>query len=451
MKMKKSLLAILAMGSVAGVAHADVKVLGSDTGSVEIYGVLDAAVITQNHSPSISSNFPGSVDPTAAQKPATGAVTGMANGGVSPSRWGIKGNQAVGNGLSAFIMLESGFNIPTGQLNNGANAIAVGTTGLSAANDTSLNGQLFNRQANFGLAKDGFGSIAFGRNYSVLYDIVVPYDPVQAAQLFSPIGFSGTTGGGGGLTDDLRVDSSIKYKNKIGDVNVSAMYKFGGVSGNSSAQSGYGVQLGYEPGDFGVQFGYEGYKDGTSIGAATPIANTTTGAISNINGLTATAYDTTAYLFAGKYKITPEATIKAGYEHFTRKAASDALTGISAYGYSFSLAGTSGANTLNNYTGSDINYSVFWLGGDYNVTQDINVAVAYYDVKNDSYSKGLNGGALTAVKAQDQRYFSLLADYKLGKSTDSYFGLMNESPGGDNYATGYTNSTIYGIGLRQKF
>lgn len=449
MKVKKSLLAVLAMSSVAGLAHADVALLSSDKADIEFYGILDATIGTQNHSASASSNFNGSVNPTGTYTSATGAVTGMFNGGISPSRWGIKGSRDLGNDKKAFFVLESGFDIPTGQLMNGANSLAnqiSGTTGV----DTSMNGQLFGRQANFGLSDAQLGSIAFGRNYAVLYDIVVPYDPVQAAQLFSPIGFSGTTGGGGGLTEDMRVDNSIKYKNKVGDVNFTAMYKFGGVSGNSTAQTGYGLQLGYEPGNFGVQVGYEGYKDGLAIGTGSTVANTTTGAISNINGLTATVYDTQAYLIAAKYKFTPDATVKAGYQHFTRKAPSDQQTGVTAYGYSFTTLGTGGANTLYNYSGSDITFNIYWLGGDYNITPDLNVAVGIYDVKNDAYSKGLNGGPLSSILDSDQKFYSLLLDYKLGKDTDSYFGYMNQSPGGGALAAD-TSVNIYGIGLRLKF
>ena len=38
------------------------------------------------------------------------------------------------------------------------------------------------------------------------------------AGLYSPIGYSGTIGGGLGITENSRLDNSLRYDNKIGDV-----------------------------------------------------------------------------------------------------------------------------------------------------------------------------------------------------------------------------------------
>ena len=164
----------------------------------------------------------------------------------------------------------------------------------------------------------------------------------------------------------------------------------------------------------------------------------------------ATVYDTQAYLIAGKYKLTSDATIRAGYEHFTKKAPSDQQAMITAFGYSFTLAGTGGANTLANYSGSDIVYSVYWFGADYNVNSDFNIAVGIYDVKNDAYNNGANGGVLTAKGASDQKYYSILLDYNLSKYVDTYFGFMNQTPSGAALGAD-TSVNIYGLGLRLKF
>ncbi len=98
----------------------------------------------------------------------------------------------------------------------------------TVSSNSSLDGQLFNRQAFVGLSSTQYGSIAFGRNYNFIYDVVTNYDPVLQAQTFSALGSSNTIGGGGGISEDTRVDNSIKYKINVSGVNFGALYKFGG-------------------------------------------------------------------------------------------------------------------------------------------------------------------------------------------------------------------------------
>ena len=281
--------------------------------SIEIYGVLDIAAGTVQHSLSTDSQFPATVNPVSVTPTSIGnSVSGMFNGGISDSRWGLRGTEDLGGGMKAFFVLEQGFNAPTGSVNNGAGALAANSpTKATVSANTSLDGQMFNRQSNVGLSDATLGSIAFGRNYAPIYDIVVAYDPVQAAQLFSPLGFSGGYGGGGGVSEDLRVDNSVKYKNKVGAVNFGGFYKFGGVSGSTSAESGYGFNLGYEDGPFGIQAAYEQFTDGLKT------SNSTVAGQINV-----TNYNTDAYFIAAKYQF-GDATVRGGYESFKLKAPSD--------------------------------------------------------------------------------------------------------------------------------
>ncbi len=275
--------------------------------SIEIYGLIDVGVGTVQHSLSVDPNFPFGVNPVTPTKTSVGnSVSGMFNGAVSDSRWGIRGTEDLGDGLKAFFMLEQGFNAPSGSLNNGTASLASNSpTASSVSANTSLNGQFFNRQAIVGLSDATLGSISAGRNYGPIFDIVVGYDPVQAADLFSPLGFSGTYGGGGGVSEDTRIDNSLKYKNKIGDVNFGGFYKFGGVSGNSTAQSGYGFNIGYESGPFGIQAAYEQFTDALKTGNSTVAGD-----------INLTNYNTDAVFVAAKYQF-GDATIRGGYETYT--------------------------------------------------------------------------------------------------------------------------------------
>lgn len=424
--MNKKLLAALALTAVAGAAQAD----------VTLYGVIDLAVGNIQHSLSGSPTFPATVDPVDPLKPTvTGGVNGMFNGGLSPSRWGIKGTEDIGGGVKAVFTLESGIDANTGNVASAAAAIAANAPNPNqAAAPSSINGQLFNRQAWAGLSDAKLGQLIFGRIYAPEFDIVVAYDPVQAAQLFSPLGFSGSLGGGGGYTEDLRNDNTVRYSNQIGAVNVGGMYKFGNVSGNNSARQGWALNAGYEAGKFGVQAAYQSFNDVLHPG------NTTTSTPSTLAAgtIAVTEANTRNYMLAAKYKVTDAGTVKAGYEHITYSTASDMYTTatVGTY-YGFPIASVADI-------GASRNQDLYWVGGDYNVTPSINLAVAYYDlnVSQSADNKQHNG---------DQRYYSFLADYSFSKRTDVYFGVMQANFSGPQYAAYMGSNNITAIGMRHRF
>jgi len=404
--------------------------------SIELYGILDVAIGSVSSQLNVDPAFPATVNPVSATKSATvtTSVHGMFNGGIQDSRWGIRGSEDLGGGMKAIFVLESGINVNDGQLNNAAQGIvnSANTTLTNAAN-SSLNGQLFNRQAYVGLADDKLGKITFGRNYAPIYDIVVAYDPVQAAQLFSPLGFSGTYGGGGGVSEDTRVDNSLKYSNKFGDINFSAMYKFGGVAGNSSSQSGYGLNVGYESGPFGIQAAYEGFTDAMKGGGSKVAGD-----------VKVTVYDTSAYFIAAKYPF-GAATVKGGWERYTLSAASTSYTGATIGTY----YGLPADPASSSYAGADQPVNIYFIGGDYNFTPALNLAAGYYSVQLGSYPAL---GAVAGSVSGSIRAFSLLLDYHFSKRTDVYAGYMGLSYGDALYATGYnTSNNIAAVGIRTKF
>jgi predicted porin len=146
----------------------------------------------------------------------------------------------------AVFKLETFFNPQSGEIsdalkslvqNNGRTA-ATQTTNL----DSSIAGQIF-QQSFVGLSSATFGSLTFGRQNTLLADGIAKYDPQGASQAFSLIGLSGTTAGGGD-TEDRRVDSSLKYVEKIGPVHFGADYKFNNASGaaNTLVQADVGAE-----------------------------------------------------------------------------------------------------------------------------------------------------------------------------------------------------------------
>ena len=71
------------------------------------------------------------------------------SGNLYGSRWGLKGEEDLGGGLTAFFLLENGFNINDGTLGQ--------------------SGRLFGRRAYVGLRKDG-NEIQLGRMQTPIYD-----------------------------------------------------------------------------------------------------------------------------------------------------------------------------------------------------------------------------------------------------------------------------------------
>ncbi len=407
--------------------------------SIELYGIIDVAVVHVEHSLSADPNYGNTINGVTATKSSiSNGVNAMINGGIQGSRWGLRGSEDLGGGLKTFFTLESGFNGQNGGLPNGAASLASNSPKASTvSSDSSLNGQLFNRQAFVGLSDGALGTLAIGRTYNPIYEVVTDYDPVLQSQTFSPLGASNAIGGGGGYSENVRIDNTLKYKNSFGPVKVGLLYKFGGEAGNTSAGSAYALNVGYEQGAFGVQAVYETFTD--SLKSAT---STVAGEVNVTN------YDTSAYIIAAKY-LFDNFTVRGGYESFTLKAPSDTLAsqGITNFaGYTIANAASASAN----FSGAEQTTKVAFIGGDYNFTPALNLAVGFYD-QNPQQSgdkKQLNGNIYS---------YSALLDYHFTKRTDVYAGVMYSQYKGADYSAPFvsggdnTSNYVTGFGLRTKF
>jgi len=154
------------------------------------------------------------------------------------SRWGLRGSEDLGDGLSAVFTIESGFNAPTGTSGQG--------------------GRLMGRQAFVGLKGD-WGQLAFGRQYNMLAAGLARAD------------FMGPNMYGLGVLDvyipNTRMDNAITYTGSFNGVRLGAAWARGrdtqgpassaatgcGVNfQESSACRAYSMVLGYDTDDFGV-------------------------------------------------------------------------------------------------------------------------------------------------------------------------------------------------------
>jgi predicted porin len=371
----------------------------------------------------------------------------MIDGGISPSRIGLKGSTDLGNGWKGIFTLEGAINVRSGNTVNAALGVAQNrAAGEMQSASSAVSGQLFARGAFAGISNKDFGTLTFGRHTALFLDTIGGYDALQGSQLFTPIGYSGSYGGGG-ATENSRVDDSVKYKGQWNAFSLGLLHKFGGVAGSSSARSTDQVSLAYEPGAFGVTVAYQSYKDAMAIGNPN-------GTTQPLGTVVATAFDTKGLMLAARYKVDALA-IKGGYEQMKFSNPSDPLEDATAT----SLFGqvVSGVNvTPYTVAGQSVEkkLDVYWLGAAYDVTEKFNIGVSYYHVKQNDWSLGTTPTG-SPKNSGNAKYASLLLDYRFSKTFDAYLGHMSVNTDGGMGSTqiGYlhdSNSTT-GIGLRYQF
>ncbi|MFJ4291785.1 porin [Cupriavidus sp. NPDC089707] len=236
--------------------------------TVTLYGVVDANIEYVNHFSSIR--------PSAANGFATGPgqnLVRMNSGGLSGSRWGLRGTEDLGGGLKSVFVLESGFGLDTGTLQQG--------------------GRLFGRQAYVGIERSGFGRITFGRQYTSLFDAFANFSPTAYSTQYEPI--AAQTGA------NLRSDNTVKYTGKFGALGAIAHWSFGNgvtgageVPGQFRRDTGYGAALSYAAGPLALAAAYDQYN---------PTLDTVTGATGTIKKAgAAVSYDFGPARLMGGYR-----------------------------------------------------------------------------------------------------------------------------------------------------
>jgi len=216
--MKKSLLAVAAIGAFASAAQAQ--------SSVTVYGILDVGfqgVTTRGANSSSTS--------TAVQNPVAYGKSNQTRfsgeGAEQTSRLGFKGNEDLGGGTSAFFTVEFALN-PT-------DATLSGSTG---------NG-LSNRQSFVGLKKDGLGQAAIGTQYSPIHLAVGRTDPGQQNNMLGNVIYATNASQGSGQTTTAY---TVRYNNaltamtdRIAGFQLNALYNNNNTDTNQTATAGGGT------------------------------------------------------------------------------------------------------------------------------------------------------------------------------------------------------------------
>lgn len=350
--------------------------------SVTLYGIADTSVRYLTNADAQNNN-----------------VVQMTEGPITGSRWGLKGTEDLGGGLSAVFRLENGFNMWNGQ----------------QASSSSF----FNRMAYVGIQSQQYGTVTLGRQNTPLFD--------QLGNVFDPLTVGNFDQDGwlpGALGYGLRENSSVKYDGKFAGVELDAMYAFGGVPGSIGANNMYGFTLSYAYGPLSLLAGYQQNSD-----------------IDN-----------------NKYRV---ANLGAVYAIGPVKLYGGWLWGQDNTGLVDQFMGATGSLAFNGFTIPVVNPkgapktntnridNGLYAGATWQVSSPLLLTAAYY---YDHVKNGLNSDFTTL--STGVRYSAVLvAEYSLSKRTEVY-GTVDFMRGTGSALTdfpGRNNQTGVAVGLRNIF
>lgn len=239
--MKRTMIALAALGAFAGAAQAQ--------SAVTLFGRVDVNVTHERAGDNITG--------AAAGESATKMIDGGGNTGIGGSRWGLRGAEDLGNGLSANFHLESGFS---------------GDTGASGQSN-----RLFGRQAWVGLGSKSLGEVRFGRQETFSRLAAFYWDPSFNGQTKLNENNTVTLGAGAptvAVARDYQIfqnfgdrqDNTISYRspNFAGFTIAAQVGLSEEVSDTAIDNAGryQGVLLGYAAGPLALGLSYENFKVG---------------------------------------------------------------------------------------------------------------------------------------------------------------------------------------------
>ena len=296
--MKKTLVAIAALA-----------VVGAASAQVTLYGKIDATARAST------------VGKSGATTEADLTKFSLDSAGLSGSRWGVKGTEDLGSGLTAAFQLEQGFSVDTGTNSNDSRA--------------------FHRQAYVTLG-GGFGSLSLGRQYGTI-DNVIGYLDIQGYATNSAMGSAFAGGAHADGTDGSgRINNSITYTTPSVSGFTGVLHYAPGEdkTATAAATSYSGFYAMYSAGPLFVMGGYEqrGFQASAAV-AAVPSDITTTPIKLGSAAVAAVAAKTISGGVIG-------ATYDLGAVKLNGTLENGKTTGKSDFGYAVGAAVPMGAATI---------------------------------------------------------------------------------------------------------
>ncbi|QGZ62425.1 porin [Paraburkholderia acidisoli] len=394
--MKKSLLALAALGAFAGVAHAQ--------SSVTLYGIIDEGF-------NINTNSGGQ------------HLYNLSSGVLQGSRWGLRGTEDLGGGLKALFVLENGFDVNNGKLGQG--------------------GLMFGRQAYVGLSQAQVGTVTLGRQYDSVVDYV---GPLETGDQWGGY-IAAHPGDLDNFNNAYRTNNTVKFTSaNYAGLTFGGTYSFGGQAGNFTGNQIWSLGAGYNNGPLVLGVGY--------LNARTPAAS---GGLFN-NGGTTTAANAavTSPVYAGFASANTYQVIGAGGA-YTFGAATFGLTysnirfGNLASSYTTAaLAARRGqSETLNNV---EVNFK-------YQLTPALLAGLAYDYTRGASidgasraqYHQGAVGVDYFLSKRTDV-YVVGVYQHALGDTLNAAGNIVDATAGINNLTpSSNQNQFTARVGIRHKF
>ncbi len=398
----------------------------------------------------------------------------MVPSGLSQTTLGIKGEEQLLPGLAGVFYASTGINPQSGQLANapGSQAANNGLTGGANGNqslnaDGTRGGQAFNDELYAGLASKTFGQLTFGRQKTLENEVMVgKYDPAGGSYNYSLIGLSGKPVAGGGVTDDGRIDDTLKYKVEYGPIHFGALYKFidgSAGAGKTADNDGYQFDLGGNFGGFGLDVVGGHFNQAITYGALNGCQYFGTGCtapatiVPNANNtLAGKAYDTSDVSVGANYTWN-QFKFFAGYAYDLYHNAKDPI-GVGANtgqgDYYVSVVSSTGITTVPMVLQTE------WAGVKYAYNSNLDFTLSYYHEGQNNYSAGSKTcsnsiqNTRSGACSGEEHYVSLYGDYHFTKRFDVYAGLTSSVVTG-GMASGYIKGTATDwaptAGVRFKF
>jgi len=385
--MKKSLLALAALGTFAGAAHAQ--------SSVTLYGIVDAGFAYNNNSGGHK-------------------LYETSAGNLQGDRWGLRGTEDLGGGLKALFVLENGFNAFTGKLNQG--------------------GDEFGRQAYVGLSSQ-YGTVTLGRQYDSVVDYTGAFEVGSQWASY----YAAHPGDLDNMNNSNRVNNSIKYTSaNYSGVTFGGLYSLGGVAGQFNRNQIFSAGVGYAQGPLQLGAGYFNVKNPNFSFFGNNSTSSTTG--SNMTGSTvysgyASAKTQQVITAAGAYTF-GAATVGATYSNTQFKDLGQ--TGVTGA----TNQTTSGSAKFHN---AELNFKyqltpALLLGAAYDYTKG-------YGVNDAKYHQGVIGADYFLSKRTDLYIDGI---YQHASGTDSTGKTAVANINGLS-ASSTSNQVAAVVGIRHKF
>ena len=371
---------------------------------------------------------------------AKGTDTALVSGIMEGSRFGLRGSEDLGGGWRALFVMENRTEANNGTLSNrpasgaqvpdrlidarllvpalcpvttlsGANGLPTcaiqGATSAVAASvggtlGVNLAGGFFDRQLYVGLVTP-VGAVLAGRQYTPAYEMSATFD-IMGTQSSLSAGQAAAIP----TSIDIRLSNSLQYRIVMGGLTASAMYAFGGTSGNNSANRFGGAMASYRMGGLLVGAAYNKRNNdlglssltSTVLGASYAIGpGTLSGMVTKFKDDNPSGVSTIATTLTPLVGPAAAGLVQAGFTNGLKQDAQAVHVGYKM---------TTGPNTfyvaytaLNDKRPNNADTSTYGVAYSYSLSKrtDLNAVLTHFDNKNLAQAAPGQAGFLGGVTA----------------------------------------------------